>query len=318
MPFFSVVIPTYNRASSISRTLRSVADQTFTDIEVIVVDDGSEDNTEDVILATRLRHSGIRWKYIRKKNQGPAASRNVGVNAADGLYVAFLDSDDVWLPKKLEIYNSARLQNPDVGLWYSDYRVVDRHGNFLENICSRVDSSKAYTRLLIENFIGTSTAVVKKSCFMDVGGFMESLPVSEDYDLWIRICRKFSVGHIAEVLTEYIHQSEGSLLGTDRAYRDARIVVERALAADPNLSYSLRNKIEGRLLYREGTSAIGFESGSYSLSKLMRSAWKDPCHIKTYLYWLLIATGTLVWGRSLHKAVRKFVQSFRSHNLKLD
>src|SRR3990170_2838516 len=118
MPKVSVIIPTYNREKYIVETLQSVFAQTFTDYEVIVIDDGSTDNTADV-----LRPYLDRIVYIRKPNGGQGSARNVGIKVAKGEYIAFLDSDDLWMPEKLELQVKYLDNNKDAGLVFTDYLV---------------------------------------------------------------------------------------------------------------------------------------------------------------------------------------------------
>ena len=139
MPTVSVIIPTYNRALMVKDAIQSVLDQTYSDYEIIVVDDGSTDNTSKVINDLRS-HSG-KVHYIHQENKGRSAARNIGVHAARGDYIAFLDSDDMFLPEKLRVQVMTLENNLDFGMAYSAVLRMYEHGNILE------DSSQERERL---------------------------------------------------------------------------------------------------------------------------------------------------------------------------
>jgi len=171
-PLISAIIPAYNAADTITRTLKSILDQTVPPHEIIVVDDGSQDNTCEVVRAL-----GDRVTLISQENGGPSAARNTGIKAATGDWLAFLDSDDAWLPTKLE------RQIPHLS---DEYAIVD---------CYEVDGADehdfelTFDHLWEHNYIGTSTVILKKSAWESIGGFKEERKYIgiEDYNLWLRI-----------------------------------------------------------------------------------------------------------------------------------
>ena len=140
-PLVSVVIPSYNRSSLLMQTLASVRGQTFRDFEVLVVDDGSTDDT-----ATRVRELGAedgRIHYLYQANQGPAAARNAGASYARGAFIAFLDSDDLWLPDKLQEQLAFLAGRPDIDVVYADYAVIGDVGKVLPAIIEEAKKAKA-------------------------------------------------------------------------------------------------------------------------------------------------------------------------------
>lgn len=184
----SVIIPTYNRGSVIGRTIDSVLNQTYTNIEIIIVDDGSTDNTEKIVNS----YKDNRIDYIKTNNWGgPARPRNIGLKSANGDYVSFLDSDDWWADTKLEesiIY----LQN-GADLVYHDLFIIDKlppRKKYLKKLKSRQLSAPVFKDLIMNgNTICTSSVLVKKEIIEKVNGFSEirSLIAIEDYDAWLRI-----------------------------------------------------------------------------------------------------------------------------------
>lgn len=210
----SVVIPAYNAAKTLARTIESVRRQTFGDHEVIVVDDGSSDETQELIG----RYPDVR--YFHQDKSGAAAARNRGIQESRGEFVAFLDSDDEWLPEKLQKQVDLLEQFPDVGLvatggyWAvgpafpGDSQAVTRaapRGRDRPRV-RRVD----FRRLLKHNFINGCTAMARRNVFDIVGGFDERLSCAEDYDLWLRICSRYKALVIQEVLACF-HYSPFSL-----------------------------------------------------------------------------------------------------------
>ncbi len=199
-PRVSVVIPAYNAAATLPETLDSVFRQSFADLEVIVVDDGSTDATRDV-LATY----GDRVRVLRKANEGkPAATRNLGVRAARGEYVAFLDADDCWTENKLELQVALLDQRPEVGLVYTGDVTIDERGRRLSvNPCPAGARGRIHELLTVHNVMVGSSVVARRRAIEDVGGFDEDLTSIENWDLWIRIARGWAVDCVDEPLTLY-------------------------------------------------------------------------------------------------------------------
>ena len=178
-PLISVIIPTYNRGPLLGRAIDSVLAQSYGNIEVIVVDDGSNDDSEAVVRSIL----DARLFYIRlEKNLGGAMARNTGIRAAKGQYIAFQDSDDEWMPDKLEkqmqVFNSA---DADIGVVYCGFIFV--RGNDRKYIPARAvikRKENVYEQLLSENFVSTQTLLVKREVFDRVGVFDGSLPRYHD------------------------------------------------------------------------------------------------------------------------------------------
>lgn len=191
----SVVIPTFNRAGLISRAIKSVLSQTFQPDEIIIIDDGSTDETREVIT-----RNFPMIKYFRQRNKGISSARNAGIRMANGDWIAFLDSDDEWLPKKMSQQMNALSENPEMKICYTN-EIWVRHGR-------RVNQKRKHAKLgghIYQNclplcIISPSSVAIHKSIFDEVGLFDEALPVCEDYDLWLRICSKFPVMYLQESL----------------------------------------------------------------------------------------------------------------------
>ena len=202
-PYFSVIIPTYNRANYIGDCINSVLNQTFQDFEILIVDDGSTDNTHEIV--NRIRDNRISYQKIDNSG-GPATPRNIAIKSAKGQIISFLDSDDLWLPTKLE-KQKAIFENKKVDFVYS-YATSFNHDGDKESIIKYrfKRSGNLFFWLLFYAFIPTLTVSVKKEVFAKCGLFDETLSLRavEDYDLWLRMAsNNISFGFINEPLAKY-------------------------------------------------------------------------------------------------------------------
>jgi len=205
-PTITVIMPTYNRASLISRALKSVVNQTLNDLEVIVVDDASTDNTNNVVK----NFSDTRVKYIRhSENKGGPSARNTGIEIAKGEFIAFLDDDDEWTPEKLEKQLSKFSHcHESIGLVYCgfDYTILN------QSIYTSTPNLRGnlFNRILETNIIGSvSLPLIRKDCFSQIGMFDESLESCQDWDFWIRLSKSYEIDFAPEILVRrYIHGNQ--------------------------------------------------------------------------------------------------------------
>lgn len=198
-PIISVIIPTYNRAHLIGRAIRSVLNQTFSHYELIVVDDGSTDNTEEVVKSFR----DSRISFIRhERNRGVSAARNTGINAAQGEYIAFNDSDDEWLPTKLErqmaLFN--RDERGDLGLVLCEVLAPGPHGE--HRIVPQIQLMTYENLLLHPGNVGyfMTQYLIKRNLTTAELYFDEDLPASEEWDILLRLTRLCRIDYVPEVL----------------------------------------------------------------------------------------------------------------------
>ncbi|MFH1552199.1 MAG: glycosyltransferase [Candidatus Omnitrophota bacterium] len=196
-PFFSVIIPTFNRRSFLEKAVDSVLGQTFTDLELIVIDDGSTDDTEQLILS----YNDKRLTYIHQPNRGVSRARNTGLEASKGEFIAFLDSDDYWASEKLKKTAGYIKNFPDIGIFHTEEEWYRKgvHLNQMEK--HKKPSGLVYKYALPLCCISISTAAVKKDIFTRVGVFDEDLEACEDYDFWLRATSIYEVKLIPEALT---------------------------------------------------------------------------------------------------------------------
>lgn len=214
----SIVIPTFNRARLIERAVHSALSQTYTDLEVIIVDDASTDDTRDRI--NELQHVDQRIIYLcHDNNRGAQAARNTGVAAAKGLYIAFLDSDNQWLPRKLERQMALFVnQSSSPGVVYCGYLKVSPAGDVLHEYMPRHRGS-VYKHTLVDWLTDTSTIVARKNILENIHGFDDRVCAFQEWDLCIRLARECDFDFVADFLTIY-HEHGFSSISKDHL-RDA-------------------------------------------------------------------------------------------------
>ncbi len=214
MSILSVIIPTYNRKQKTLEAIQSVIAQSFSDIEIIVVNDGSTDSTADF-----LRSQNLPIVLITKSNGGVSSARNAGIDRARGEYIAFLDSDDLWLEGKLKAQLEYFDQHSDISIVYTD-QYINIDGNNLDQ--TRFERQAPKNKLALPAFVDftpihTSTVMLKKEVFERVGTFDESLQLHEDSEFWNRVSDRYEFGFIEKPLGIYRWESNAEhLTGTNQ------------------------------------------------------------------------------------------------------
>lgn len=244
-PKVSVIIPTYNYARYLPDAIESVLSQTFSDYEIVVVDDGSTDNTVEVLQP----YMG-KIKYIYKENGGLSSARNVGIQNSICEYLVFLDSDDMLMPDKLRIQTAILDDNPEVGFVYSDEYIM--HGEDKDNMYRaregrQLPSGNIFKEFFLNSFIAVMTVMVRRSCLDQVGLFDEGLPCNEDDDLWLRILAKWPA-----TFSDYpsaIRRIHSSNMSRDRLKIEKYLVIvlEKSLNSNPHLVEEFRDKANKRI-----------------------------------------------------------------------
>mgnify|MGYP000321373830 FL=1 len=279
-PLVSVVIPTYNREQYLQKALGSVLAQTYQCFEIIVIDDGSTDDT-----ATLIRSFKKDITYIYQENQGISKARNVGIRNSRGDFIAFLDSDDYWFPEKTELQIALFQKHPEYGMVASRCASIRLDGRYRET--NRPGSSGwVLEQLFRANFIRTSSAIIRRECFNRIGLFDEELKECEEYDLWLRIAAQYPIGFINKSLAVYIDNPTGvstdSLTG--RLYRLK--VLEKEF---------LKTKIPSRLYNKRIANTCHYigrhylEKGQKKLGKdyLIKAQRLRPMYLKNAVYLIL-------------------------------
>ena len=304
-PLVSIIIPAFNAAGYIGDAIESALDQSYPIIEIIIVDDGSTDETR-----VKVGQYKDKIKYIYQDNRGVSAARNMGIRNAKGEYIAFLDSDDIWLPKKLEKQLQCFSDHSKVGLVFGDSELFNQSGttvrSFLKErkIASLLKDGEivihsAFERLLDENFIPTSTVILKRDLVEGINGFDESLKSVEDRDLWLRVAWNVPIACVPEVLSR--KRSHGENISSDRveAYVSQIRVLEKVMN-HPVMSEGLdqdwiRNRL-AELNFDLGYSY--FNRGEYPAArKSFRRSFLGKYWLKAIIYWLSTFLGSRLVGR---------------------
>ena len=205
---FSIIIPLYNKAPYIKKALDSVISQTFKDYELIVVDDGSVDESYEVAREF-LERLGIIYNLIRQPNSGVSMARNLGASLSAGDYLCFLDADDWWAPNFLEKMNEFIREYPEAGIYGTNYFYIK---NGRQRVCvtnaktGYIDYCKTYVEKL-QMPLWTGAVCLSRTIFKEFGGFKPHLCLGEDFDLWIRIALKYKVAFLNEPLSYYCQDS---------------------------------------------------------------------------------------------------------------
>ncbi len=205
-PIVSVIMPTFNREVLLIEAVDSVLRQSYKYWELIIVDDGSVDNTASVIKS-RYGHEP-RIKYISQPNQGQSVARNNGVEASTGEYVAFLDSDNVWEPHRLQEGVAVLIENPNVGLCYADVIYIDAQGDELHRVNMPRYSGLVFPKLIVDNFVSMNTVMVRRAVLPSMRPFNQSNRLDEDYELWLDMSVKNEYCYIPQYLARYRIEGE--------------------------------------------------------------------------------------------------------------
>jgi glycosyltransferase involved in cell wall biosynthesis len=293
-PRVSVIIPTYNRAQLVRRAIQSVLNQTYQDFEIIVVDDGSTDNTTEVVNSI----GDERVRCIRHQvNKGASASRNTGIRAARGELIGFLDSDDEWLPEKLQRQvDKFDVASANVGLVYGGYVVIDDE---TKKVIGQVHPEKrgyVFKEVLKASHPPNPlTPLIKKECFDKVGLFDEDIRFGEDWDMWLRIAEHYEFDFVNEMVAKYYvsqHQITRDRVSALEELSKFRAKHQQQLAQNPAiLAHQLKWIGHWYLVYGDYAAARKY------ISQAIRS---HPRGVLLYFCWLAVYTMP-----GLHRAVLK-------------
>ncbi|HBB67280.1 MAG TPA: hypothetical protein DCZ93_08260 [Elusimicrobia bacterium] len=245
-PKVSVIMPAFNCGRYIREAMSSVIAQTYKELELIVVDDGSKDNTAEIVSDFIKENGQYAVRYIYQGNKGAAAARNAGIVKAAGEYIAFLDCDDVWLPHKLAVQMPLLEKDKSAGLVFGDAV------SFGEGCTKPITASETFdlagtdkniSRLFAANYIPILTVVARRSCFERSGLFDESVAIVEDYDLWLRIAKYYRLVYADSLVAKYrVHPGNISRITGDKEEKlllDMIKIRRRALEQNPGIAREL-------------------------------------------------------------------------------
>ncbi len=293
-PTVSVIIPTYNRAAALQGAIQSVLNQTFEDFELIVVDDASTDNTHEVVK--QIEDSRIRY-ICRDTNRGEAAARNTGIIQARGAFIAHHDSDDTWLPEKLEKQlERFKGQGDDVGAVYCRFeKVTPEEKSLFPGDWPGQKEGHLFAQLLESNFIGTPTVMTRFACVETVGMFNESLRNVVDWEMWIRLAKRYRILFLDETLVQCDYTGENVSSNPETLIR-AREYIFNAFHADLNEHKTALRKQAVALAELYGQTG-NLTKARYYYSLALGAS---PLHPKVTAAWL-----STFGGKDLHRKIIK-------------
>jgi glycosyltransferase involved in cell wall biosynthesis len=289
----SVVITTYNRAHLIGQTLDSVLAQTYRDFEIIVVDDGSTDETPAVLAGY-----GESILVLRQQNAGQPEARKAGIRAAQGDFVAFVDSDDLWLPTKLDKQMARLSESKDLAWIYCDAEVFDSSISKVLYHFGQINPPHrgwVARQLLLRDFIPSPTPVIRRDVFEQIG-YLQASDWSrhgEDWDMWLRIAAHHAVEYIPEVLARYRVHSGAMTQREDisAVHEDRTGVIERAVAFAPQVYGRMRKQALAALCLHTGRRLALAGNAREAQAMFRRAMRLTPGSTTAYAHWLASLTG---------------------------
>lgn len=301
----SVIIPTHNSGQYIGSALDTVLGQTVKDVEIIVVDDGSTDETRNIIAKC---YPMVR--YIFQVNNGAASARNRGIREATGEFVAFLDADDLWLPMKLEKQEEYLRLHPNVGIVITEERAFNSSGPIPKRSRKRETLMNGDTvrRIFMYSGVATPTVMVRRKVFEDVGLFDERLKVAEDDNLWMRIAMKWPMGLVDEVFV-LCRIREGSLTRTPGSvFAGVMKHLDIIEAEYPDLRLRLQgliNKKRSSMYFSEGIQSLSCNELRVARAHFKESWRLHKLNVRSALYALacILPVWAIKWIRVSRRTI---------------
>lgn len=273
-PSISIIVPTYNRAEFIVEAVESVFAQTVTDWELIIVDDGSTDNTVELLepfLADQ------RVTYQKQENQGQAVARQQALKIATGDYIAFLDSDNRWLPQRLELGLTALSNHSNAAVSYGDIITIDDNGIETSRHNMRRYSGAIAPQLLRDNFVSMNTSLVRKSAIDKIGGMRAEVRRGDDYDLWLRLSAENEFIYIPEFMADYRVMDDQISSNKDGRFVSNREIVSNFHKHYPHAVSALqRRRAWSSFFVRKASYEASTKRHVQALSDLVRAVIQHP------------------------------------------
>jgi len=293
----SVILTCYNGARWISEAIASVLAQTYRDFELLIIDDGSTDNSKEIV-ASYL--SDKRVRYIYQSNRGFSAAINRGIKESSGSLIGFIGQDDLWLPNKLELQVKYFSKHKNVDLVRSNYYSIDSEGRVIRLVKERVppfsSRQKMIEHLFLHNFIGFETVLVKKKCFDDVGLFDERMVGFSDYDMWMRVAGDFNIGYLdLPLVKKRQHEFQLSKVRIEDVLKDEFLMAKKAIDRYPFLKRIIGKKIAS-LYYAWGIALLQKGNNKEAKQKFIKAIKCQPWKLKATAAYIAPALYNLIWN----------------------
>ncbi|AFY54587.1 putative glycosyltransferase [Rivularia sp. PCC 7116] len=275
-PLISVIIPVYNGEKTIRETIESVLHQTYTNLELIVINDGSRDLTLNVISSIK----DSRLKIFSYQNAGVCMSRNRGIERAQGQFISFLNADDTWTPDKLEAQLKALEANPQASVAYSWVDYIDEYGEFIRHGNHIAINGDAYEQLLIQNVLENgSNPLIRRQALINTGIFNESFTLAEDWDMWLRLAKRYDF--VTVPLPQVLHRASSCSVSTNILKMETACLkfIEQAYKYAPKSLQNLKRKslasLYHYLTFKSLESPSGQKNGAIAIKFLANVIWND-------------------------------------------
>ncbi len=276
-PLISVIIPTFNNEKTISETIETVLSQTFSDFELIIINDGSSDSTLDVVNSI----NDPRIEVYSYPNSGVSASRNRGIARARGEFIAFLDADDLWTKDKLKVQLKALQNNPQAGVAYSWVDSIDENNNYLRMSSCCTAKGDVYEILLRGNFlVSGSNPMIRSQAIKEVGGFDSSLTHAEDWDLYLKLAARYHFVVIPVPQVLYRISTNSASTNVYKTEAGALQVIKQAFSQAPTNLQPIKMESVGNLykhlIYKVLEESTGRQKGFKAAKLFWRYLKNDP------------------------------------------
>ena len=280
IPKVSVIIPTYNGQRYLADTIESVLAQSMPDLEVIIIDDGSTDNTPGLVQDFIKRNQRVR--YFRQERKGVSAARNRGISESRAKFIAFIDHDDLWLPEKLEKQLALFDADPGIALVYARTMIINELGRPKGMVGGlvRPQRGNCFEKLLEGNFIPLSSAVVKKDALVALGvWFVQDLEMLEEIELFLRLAYSFRIDYCGQILAQWrMHSDNDSRLRRNLMIKEYGVILERLSLHIPDFEIKYRNQIRR---IKRWMAFAGIEE-AFAVGNRRLAADKSLIFFKTY------------------------------------
>jgi glycosyltransferase involved in cell wall biosynthesis len=295
MPLISVILPVFNGEKTIQETIESVLNQTFTNFELIIINDGSQDGTLNLVYSIQ----DARIKVFSYPNAGVSASRNRGISRATGEYISFIDADDLWTLDKLEAQFNALKENSEAAVAYSWTDWIDESSQLIASGVHQTASGNVYKKLLLGDFIASgSNPLIRKQALVEVGGFDESLVHAEDWDLWLRLAVRYHFVAVESPQVLYRKSIHSASMNVVKMEAGSLKVIERAFAQAPDsLKYLKQDTLGNRykyLTWKALEQPNKRSQGLIAVRFLLKAVGTDPVLLRRRIIWKVLLKSAIV------------------------
>ncbi len=280
----SVITPVYNGSQTIKESINSILNQTYKNIELIIINDGSTDDSENIIKSV----NDSRIKYYKIKNSGsPARPRNFGIKKSTGDFIAFCDQDDVWYPEKIEkqikSYNLSNNKSK-IGIIATSANVIDKKNNVIDTFLRKLEyipSPESYKKILLTNYITTCSVIVPRKIFNEVGFLDENLVGVDDFDLWLRITKKYGVLVLPDILCAWRNLPQSLSSNKTKLYLENEKIFDKLELTDKDDYIKLGHKKNLNRILISGILNKDYISSDLAIKKI--SHYSIPIKIKLFI-----------------------------------